>query len=63
MKVFMIILISFGGLAGDIRYEQETFSYRDCIIAAESIKINPGKFYRNSEEYTYNNIDVWCEYR
>jgi len=63
MKVFLIILTSFGSLAGDIRYEQETPSYRDCTIAAESIKINPGKFYRNGEEYTYNNIDAWCEYR
>lgn len=63
MKVFLIILTSFGGLAGDIKYEQETSSYRDCTIAAESIKNNPGKFYRNDEEYTYNHIDAWCEYR
>lgn len=63
MKVFLIILTSFGGLAGDIRYEQETPSYRDCAIAAESIKNNPGKFYRNRDEYTYNHIDAWCEYQ
>ena len=54
--IYLIILISFGGLTGDIRYEQKVPTFRDCTIAADAVMQNPGKFYRYEETYEYNAI-------
>ena len=58
--IYLIILISFGGLTGDIRYEQKVPTFRDCTIAADAIMQNPCKFYRYEETYEYNAIKAWC---
>ena len=58
--IYLIILISFGGLTGDIRYEQKVPTMRDCRIAANAIMQNPGTFYRYEETYDYNSIRAWC---
>lgn len=66
--VYLIILIAFGGLTGDVRYEQKIRTMYDCEIASQSINTTPGKFYRNSrnryeEDFTYNKITSWCVVR
>ena len=58
--VYLIILIAFGGLTGDVRYEQKIRTMYDCEIASQSINTTPGKFYRYEEDFTYNKITSWC---
>ena len=58
--VYLIILIAFGGLTGDVRYEQKIITMYDCEIASQSINTTPGQFYRYEEDFTYNKITSWC---
>ena len=59
-SIYLVFLISFGGLTGDVRYEQKIVTMRDCEIASHSINTTPGKFYRYKEDFTYNKIISWC---
>ena len=63
ITIYLMILISFGGLTGDILYEQKISTMRDCNIASHSINTTPGKFYRYEEDFTYNKITSWCVIR
>ena len=62
-SIYLVFLISFGGLMGDVRYEQKIVTMRDCEIASHSTNKTPGKFFRNEEDFTYNKIISWCVVR